>query len=50
MKNDGIIGTSNAQDVDEELDNFLSDYYLEVEVDDTYESSGINNHHYSESM
>lgn len=41
---------SNAQNVDEKLDNSLSDYHLEVEVDDTYESSGTNDHQYFESM
>ncbi|XP_025266965.1 neprilysin-4 isoform X2 [Camponotus floridanus] len=41
-----IIGTSNAQN--EKLDNFLSDY-LEVEVDDIYES-GTNDHHYFKSI
>lgn len=45
-----MIGTSNAQNVDGELDNFLSDYYPKVEIDDTYESSGTNHYHYSESM
>ncbi|XP_072746309.1 neprilysin-4 isoform X3 [Anoplolepis gracilipes] len=50
VKDGDTIGTSNAQNDDEALDNFLSDYYLEVEVDDTYESSGTNNHHYSETI
>lgn len=50
MKDGDTIGTSNAQNVDEKIDNFLSDYYLKVEIDDTYESSGTNDHHYSESM
>ncbi|CAL1685239.1 unnamed protein product [Lasius platythorax] len=50
VKDGDTIGTSNAQNVDGELDNFLSDYYPEVEIDDTYESSGTNHHHYSESI
>ncbi|XP_029169293.1 neprilysin-4-like isoform X2 [Nylanderia fulva] len=48
-RNEDTIGTNNTQNVDGELDNFLiSDYYPEVEIDDTYESSGTNHHHYSE--
>ncbi|XP_070167223.1 neprilysin-4-like isoform X1 [Polyergus mexicanus] len=50
VKDDDIIGINNAQNVNEELDNFLRDYYLKIEVDDTYESTGTNDHHYSESI
>ncbi|EZA48156.1 hypothetical protein X777_14041 [Ooceraea biroi] len=39
VKNGDTIAGNNTRDLDEELDNFVGDYYPEVEVDDNYESS-----------
>ncbi|XP_014473238.1 PREDICTED: endothelin-converting enzyme 1-like isoform X4 [Dinoponera quadriceps] len=39
-------GSDDAQDLDEEMDNFLDDYH--PEIDDTYESSGGSKDYYSE--
>lgn len=47
MENGDTIEDNDAQDLDEEMDNFLGNRYPEVEVDDTYESSGSKDY-YSE--
>lgn len=49
MSRDGdTIESDDAGDSDEELDNFLGDYYPEMEIDDTYENSGTQDYRYSE--
>ncbi|KAH0949954.1 hypothetical protein HN011_007844 [Eciton burchellii] len=46
---DGDTMTDNdIQDFDEEVNNFLGDYYPEIEVDDNYESSEAKDYYYSE--
>lgn len=50
MKTDETIARNDTRDLDEELDNFLEDYYPEVEVDDDYESSETKDYYYSESV
>ncbi|XP_020279870.1 endothelin-converting enzyme 1-like isoform X2 [Pseudomyrmex gracilis] len=47
---DTIDETDDAQDLDEDLEdnNFLGDYYSEVDIDDTYETSGTRDRQYSE--
>lgn len=49
MKND-TIARNDTQDLDEELDNFLGDYYPEVEVDNNYGNSETKDYYYSESV
>jgi len=41
---------NDVQDFDEEVNNFLGDYYPEIEVDDNYESSETKDYYYSESV
>ncbi|XP_026830535.1 neprilysin-4 isoform X2 [Ooceraea biroi] len=48
VKNGDTIAGNNTRDLDEELDNFVGDYYPEVEVDDNYESSETKDYYYSE--
>ncbi|XP_032663302.1 neprilysin-4-like isoform X1 [Odontomachus brunneus] len=47
VENGDTIEGNDAQDLDEKMNNFLGNHYPEVEVDDTYESSGSKDY-YSE--